>query len=211
MATIDVNRRRLIAAGASGVLGASTTGLAGRAAAQLVAKPARFVVGFPAGGATDVIARLIADRLRGTLAPSVLVENRAGASGRLAADFVKASDPDGSTMLFTPDFLMTVYPHSFRKLSYDPLTDFVPVAMGSGSMLCLAAGPGLPAQITDIRSYLDWSRANPKQAVYGTTSAGATPHFVGVMLARATGVDLTAVHYKGGAQSLQDLMGGRSR
>jgi tripartite-type tricarboxylate transporter receptor subunit TctC len=102
-----------------------------------------------------------------------------------------------------------VYPHSFRRLSYDPLKDFIPIAMIARSGLALAAGPALPAEIKTVRDYVAWAKASPKQAFYATTSAGGTPHFVGVMLARDSGAALSPVHYKGGAPALQDLMGGQ--
>ena len=181
--------------------------LATPAAAQFPAKPVRVIVPFPAGGGTDVAARLIAEKLRGNYAPSVIVENRVGASGRTGVEAVAHAAPDGTTLLFTPDFLMTVYPHSFRKLGYDPLADFVPIALIARSGLALAAGPALPAEVKTVRDYVGWARAHPKQAFYATTAAGGTPHFVGVMLARDAGVALSPVHYKGGAPALQDLMG----
>ena len=164
---------------------------------------------FPAGGGTDVLARIVAEKLRGNYAPTVIVENRVGASGRTGVEAVKNAPPDGTTLLFTPDFLMTVYPHSFRKLSYDPLADFVPIALIARSGLALAAGPALPAEVKTVREYVDWAREHPKQAFYATTAAGGTPHFVGVMLARDAKVDLSPVHYKGGAPALQDLIGGQ--
>jgi tripartite-type tricarboxylate transporter receptor subunit TctC len=179
-----------------------------RALAQTTAKPVRIIVPFPAGGGTDVAARLIAEKLRGNYAPSVIVENRVGASGRTGVEAVKSAEPDGTTLLFTPDFLMTVYPHSFKKLAYDPLADFVPIALIARSGLALAAGPALPAEIRTIRQYVDWARANPKRSFYATTAAGGTPHFVGMMLANAAGVTITPVHYRGGAPALQDLLGG---
>ena len=191
-------------------LGAALALLCAHAAAQeYPSKPIRFIVPFPAGGGTDVLARIVAEKLRGNYAPSVIVENRVGASGRTGVEAVKNAEHDGTTLLFTPDFLMTVYPHSFRKLSYDPLTDFVPIALIARSGLALAAGPALPAQAKTVREYIDWARANAKQAFYATTSAGGTPHFVGVMLARDSGVQLSPVHYKGGAPALQDLIGGQ--
>ena len=201
------SRRRFLAASAAG-LATTLSGLSPQAFAQQ-GKTVRIVVGFPAGGGTDVIARLIAEKLRGSYAPAVIVENRVGAAGRIGIDYVKNSDPDGNTMLFTPDFLMTVYPHSFRKLGYDPLRDFTPVATCAKSMLTITAGPGLPSNVNTVPEFVQWCKANPKQASYATTSAGATPHFVGVMLSKATGVDMTAVHYKGGAPALQDLLGGQ--
>jgi tripartite-type tricarboxylate transporter receptor subunit TctC len=176
--------------------------------AQASRKPVRIVVGFPAGGGTDIIARLVAEKLRGSYAPAVIVENRPGAAARLAVDFVKNAEPDGSTLLFTPDFPLTVYPHSYQTLSYNPVRDLTAVACCTSSMLTINAGPGLPSDVKNIADFVTWAKANPGKAAYGTTSAGSTPHFVGVMLARAARVELTAVHYKGGAPALQDVLGG---
>jgi tripartite-type tricarboxylate transporter receptor subunit TctC len=183
--------------------------LAAAAEAQIISKPLRVIVPFPAGGGTDVLARVVAEKLRGTYAPSVIVENRVGASGRTGVEAVKNAEPDGATLLFTPDFLITVYPHSFKKLSYDPVADFAPVAIVARSQLALAAGPAVPANVRTARDYIDWVRANPKNGFFATTSAGGTPHFVGVMLSKAAGVELSPVHYKGGAPALQDLLGGQ--
>lgn len=177
--------------------------------AQVISKPLRVIVPFPAGGGTDVLARIVAEKLRGGYAPSVIVENRVGASGRVGVEAVKNAEADGSTLLFTPDFLITVYPHSFRKLAYDPVADLAPVAIVARSQLALAAGAALPADVRTASDYVAWAKANPKNAFFATTSAGGTPHFVGVMLARAGGVALSPVHYKGGAPALQDLLGGQ--
>src|SRR3954464_11993610 len=154
--------------------------------AQTTVKNVRIIVPFPAGGGTDVLARLIAEKMRGNYSPAVIVENRVGASGRTGVEAVKNAEPDGTTLLFTPDFLMTVYPHSFKKLSYDPQKDFVPVAVVASSCLALAAGPALPAAVKTLKDYLAGAKTNPKQGSYPTTSAGGAPHFVGVMLAQAS-------------------------
>src|SRR5438067_8679764 len=191
------------------LLSAIGLALGQRALAQTTAKPVRIIVPFPAGGGTDVAARLIGEKLRGNYAPAVIVENKVGASGRTGVEAVKNADPDGTTLLFTPDFLLTVYPHSFKKLSYDPLTDFIPIQLIARSGLALAAGPALPSEVRTVRQYVDWVRANPARSHYATTSAGGTPHFVGVMLARDAKVELSPVHYKGGAPALQDMMGGQ--
>src|SRR3954470_13582596 len=192
---------RLLAAPA--VLGA------GRSAwAQQAKRPLHLVVGFPAGGGTDVIARILADRLRVSFASSVIVENRPGAAARLAVDYVKNAEPDGSVMLFTPDFPITLYPHSFRSLSYDPLRDLSPVAPVARSMLTYIIGPAVPASVTSLADFVQWCKAHPENAAYATTAAGGTPHFVGVMLASAAGIAMTPVHYRGGAPALQDLIGG---
>jgi tripartite-type tricarboxylate transporter receptor subunit TctC len=110
--------RRTILAGFAGA-----APLLSRARAQTPRRTAHVVVGFPAGGGTDVIARILADRLRGTYAPVVIVENRPGGAARIAVDYIKNAEPDGSELLFTPDFPITIYPNSYRALSYDPLRD----------------------------------------------------------------------------------------
>ena len=171
-----ISRRRILLALAAIVLSA-------RSSAQTTSKNLRIIVPFPAGGGTDVAARIVADKLRGNYAPVVIVENRVGASGRTGVEAVAHAAPDGTTLLFTPDFLMTVYPHSFRKLGYDPLADFAPIALIARSGLALAAGPALPAEVKTVREYVAWARAHPKQAFYATTAAGGTPHFVGLKLA----------------------------
>ena len=197
-----ISRRKVLLAGAA--LSASRIGWA-----QTTKKTLRIVVPFPAGGGTDVLARIVAEKLKDNYAPAVIVENKVGASGRTGVEAVKNAEPDGTTLLFTPDFLMTVYPHSFRKLSYNPLTDFIPIQLVARSGLALAAGPALPLEVKTVRQYVDWVRANPARSYYATTAAGGTPHFVGVMLARDAKVELSPVHYKGGAPALQDLIGGQ--
>src|SRR6476619_8425302 len=114
--------RRYVLAGAAGILSA-TSDFVPPARAQVVKKPVHVIVGFPAGGGTDIIARILADRLRGSYAATVLVENKPGAAARLSVEYVKNAEQDGSVMLFTPDFPIPVYPHSFRSLNYDPLRD----------------------------------------------------------------------------------------
>jgi tripartite-type tricarboxylate transporter receptor subunit TctC len=178
------------------------------AIAQDTKRLVRLIVGFPAGGGTDIIARLLADRVHVPFASSIIVENRPGAAARASVDFVKNAEPDGATLLFTPDFPITVYPHSFRALSYDPLHDLVPVAPAAKSMLTYNIGPAVPASVTSLAGFVQWCRDNPASATYATTAAGGTPHFVGVMLASAAGVAMTPVHYRGGAPALQDLLGG---
>src|SRR4029079_5671928 len=201
-----LNRRHVIAGSAAGLLVAATGGLQ-RALAQAIKKPVHVIVGFPAGGGTDVTARVLAEGLRGAYASTVLVENKPGASARLAVEYVKNADPDGSVMLFTPDFPMTLYPHSFKSLSYDPLKDFTPVGPVTRSMLSYNVGPAVPASVKTLADYLQWCKANPDKASFGTTSAGATPHFAGVMLSNEAKVTINPVHYRGGAPAIQDVVG----
>jgi tripartite-type tricarboxylate transporter receptor subunit TctC len=196
--------RRTLVASVAAVLGAAPS----RAPAQALKKTLHIVVGFPPGGATDLIARILADRLRGSYAPSVIIENKPGAAARVAVDYIKNGEPDGSEILFTPDFPLTVYPHSFRSLSYDPIRDLVPVAPVSHTSLTFVIGPAVPERVRSLADFIAWCRTNPDKAMFATTSAGGTPHFVGVMLANAAAVKMTPVHYRGGAPALQDLFGG---
>jgi len=198
-----LTRRTFLAASVVAALGA-----AARARAQTLKKTVHIVVGFPAGGATDLIARILADRLRGRYAASVIVENKPGGAARVSVDYIKNAEPDGSEFLFTPDFPITVYPHCFRTLSYDPMRDLVPVAPASRSTLTFVIGPAVPDQVTSLADFLAWCRASPEKAIFATTAAGGTPHFVGVMLANEAGVKMSPVHYRGGAPALQDLIGG---
>ena len=197
--------RRTVVAGC-GI--AAVVPLVPAARAQVVRKPVHIIVGFPAGGGTDVIARILAERLRGTYAATVIVENKPGGAARVAIDAIKSAAPDGSEILFTPDFPVTIYPHSFRALSYDPLRDLVPVAPVASGPLTYNIGPAVPDRVTSLAGFVEWCKANPDKALYATTAAGGTPHFVGVMFAAAAGLKMTPVHYRGGAPALQDLVGG---
>jgi len=178
------------------------------ARAQTVDKLVRIIVGFPAGGGTDIVARLFAQTIQGHYAASIIVEDKPGASARLAVEYVKNALPDGSVMLFTPDFPMTLYPHSFKSLNYDPVNDFVAVGPAAKGMLAFSIGPALPDSVKTLSGFIQWCKEDPAKASYATTSAGATPHFIGVMLAAESGVAMTPVHYRGGAPALQDLLGG---
>jgi tripartite-type tricarboxylate transporter receptor subunit TctC len=167
------------------------------------------IVGFPAGGGTDITARVLADAMQGgAYAKTLIVEDKPGASARLAVEYVKNAPPDGSVMLFTPDFPMTLYPWSFKSLNYDPVKDFIAAAAASKSMLTFALGPAVPNDVKTLADFVQWCKANSAQANFATTSAGGTPHFTGVMLAREAGIALTPVHYRGGAPAMEDLVGG---
>src|SRR6266436_790175 len=129
-----LTRRAILAAFAASAVTAMSAGPL-RTNAQTLKKTVHMIVGFPAGGATDLIARILADRLRGPYATSVIVENKPGGAARVSVDYIKNAEPDGSEILFTPDFPITVYPHSFRSLSYDPQRDLVPVAPAASGPL----------------------------------------------------------------------------
>ena len=169
--------------------------------------PVRILVGFPPGGSADVTARSIADKMKDVLGAPVLVENRPGAGGRIAAQAVKEAAPDGNTLMLVPFAVMVVQPMVFRSVKYDTTADFTPVGNTVSFPLALAAGPLTPA--TNMKELIDWLRANPTQANYGSPAAGSMPHFLGELLAAAAKVKLTHVPYQGGAPMVTNLLGGQ--
>lgn len=199
-----IDRRHFVA----GTAAALAVAGAPRVWSQPAGKAVRLVVPFPAAGGTDVAARLLADLLRTRYAPTIIVENRVGGGGRIGIDSVKNADADGSVLLFTPDFPLTLYPHIYRKISYGP-RDFAPVAPCGMASMAIAAGPGLPAGVKTVAELVQWCKANPKLAAYASPSAGSTAHFAGMLFGRATGLDLLHVAYKGGQLAMQDLLGGQ--
>ena len=202
-----MHTRRAVLAAVAANIGSPLLGL-NLAIAEPASKVARLVVPFPAGGGTDVVARLLGQSIRNHFPRGIVIDNRPGASGRLGAELVRASDPDGSTMLIVPDFVMTIFPHIFPKLTYNPIQDFAPVALCSKTGYAVSAGPGLPESVTTFAQFVAWCKANPKKASFASTSAGAASHFIGLMLSKAIGAELLHVPYKGGAPALQALMSG---
>lgn len=175
--------------------------------AQTVVRQLTIVVAFPAGGATDAVARLVAEGLRGRYAETVIVDNRVGGNGRIGAVHVKNGPADGSLMLFTPAFPLAIFPHIYRTLPYDALQDFVPVATTGKGAFALSVGPAVPASVRTVADFIAWCKANPDNATFGAP-AGGGQHFAGVQFARLAGVPLRMVPYKGGAPSVIDVLGG---
>jgi len=198
-----LNRRRFTVATIA--TGAAVIAAPGLSRAQ--GDAARIIVGFPAGGVVDVVAREVAEALRTSLSRTVIVENRTGAGGRLAVAAVKAAAPDGNTMLLTPSSIMTLYPSVLNKLAYDTQADFAPVSTVCLSTNALAVGMHVP--VRTMAEFIAWCKANPKDAIYASPGAGSAPHFLGAQVAKATGVEMLHVPYKGAPDILVDLYGGR--
>lgn len=190
------------------LLGAALAGLAGPLRAQNAAMP-RILVGFPAGGSTDVIARRLAEAWRGRLAETVLVEQRVGAGGRLGVVALRDAPADGGTMLVSPSSMFTIYPHVYRKLAYKADSDAIPVSPICNATSAFGIGPMVPASVKTLADFVAWAKAHPEQSAYASPAAGAMPHFLGDQFKRAAGITLTHVPYRGAAPGLQDLMGGQ--
>src|SRR5262245_31881290 len=146
-----ISRRQLLAASA----GLAAAGIARPVRARTIKHPVRITVGFPAGGGTDIASRILAERLRGLYSSTVLVENKPGASARLAAEYVKNAEPDGTTIMSVPEFVITLYPSSFKSLSYDPVRDFVGIAPVYRSMLSFNIGPGVPDSVKTLPQFVE--------------------------------------------------------
>jgi tripartite-type tricarboxylate transporter receptor subunit TctC len=197
--------RRHLLAGAAGAFGLAA--LPGRVRAQTL-ETARILVGFPPGGTVDAVARRVADKLRGTYAKNVIVENKAGAGGRLAVEELKRSAPDGTTLLVTPAAMITLYPHLYTKLGYG-IDDVAPVSTVAQIVFAFGVGPAVPDSVKNLKDYLAWAKANPDKASYGSPGAGSPPHMEGALLSKESGVELRHVPYRGSGPGIQDLLGGQ--
>jgi tripartite-type tricarboxylate transporter receptor subunit TctC len=169
-------------------------------------KPIRVIVPFPAGGGTDVVARMVADHLSKLLGQPIFVENRGGANGAVGLAALKQSDPDGYTLGFTSDTPMTVNPWLYKDLSYDPLKDFVPVASVVRLPGMLAANPALPANT--IAELIALAKQKPGGIAYGSAGIGNFSHLAMVLFTQATGVKMLHVPYKGTGPMAMGIIGG---
>ena len=197
-----MQRRQFAALTALAAAGLGTQALHAQSGA-----PIRIVVGFPPGGSADMVARLLAEKIRPALNQNVIVDNKPGAGGRIAMGEIKRSAPDGNTLVFTPSGPVATQPWLYAQLGYDPVKDFTPIALVSTFDFALTVGPAAPPG--DVKALFAWLKANPDKANYATSGAGSVPHFTGQLLGQATGVNMTHVAYKGGAPAAADLMGGQ--
>jgi tripartite-type tricarboxylate transporter receptor subunit TctC len=167
--------------------------------------------GFPAGSAGDICARRVGDKFAGSAYArnGAVVENKPGAGGRIALDSLKSAPADGSALAMSPFSPLSLYPHIYSKLAYDPFKDFVPVGTASMIHHGLAVGPLVPASVKNVREYLEWAKANPKDASYGSPAAGSTPHFIGALLGINNNVELKHVPYRGSVPGVTDVVGGQ--
>lgn len=198
-------RRQLLqTTGASALLAS----LGQHAFAQASLETATIVTGFAAGGTSDTTCRRIAQKLSPDYAKSAVVENRTGAGGQIAVSYVKGRPADGATILQTPTSILTIYPHIYKKLPYDPMVDLTPVSIACIFDFGFAVGPSVPASVKTVPEFLAWAKANPTGANFGSPAAGSTPHFIGALLGKKGGVELKHAAYRGTQPAMLDLLGG---
>ena len=178
---------------------------AGVAPAQEIKGPIKIVVPYPAGGGSDVAARLIADKMKDLLGQTVIVENKPGAGGRIGTEYVKGQPADGATMLVVNPALFVVAPVVFAKLAYDPDADFAPVSLITTYQFCVSVPPA--SSVKDVKGLIEWIKKNPNQANYGSPAAGSLPHFFGLMIGKAAGVEMVHSSYNGSGPLVTALIG----
>jgi tripartite-type tricarboxylate transporter receptor subunit TctC len=181
--------------------------MAGAGAQNMQPATMHIVVPLPAGGTSDLLARVLADSLKADVARSVIVNNRPGASGRIAVDALRSAAPDGSTVMLAPFAVAVLVPLTLRDVHYDPARDLVPVAQVDTFDYALAVAADHPAR--DLAQLLVWLQANPDRATFGTPGVGSVPQFIGAQFARASGAPLLHVPYRGAAGVASDVMGGQ--
>ena len=181
--------------------------LAPAAHAAFPEKPIRMLVGFTAGGPTDVIARTVAERLTDKLKQPVVVENRPGANSSIALQALKASAPDGYTVLVGTNGALTIAPVIQKNLAYDPLKDFAPVALMSSYPYLLVVNPKR-LDVPDFKSFIDYARKHPRELSYGSTGVGTVNHLGAEQFWILTGVELVHVPYRGDSEAMVDIVAG---
>ena len=177
------------------------------AAAEYPERPIRILTPFSAGSVTDVIARTLASNLSEAWGQPVVVDNRAGAGGVLAAEIVAKSPPDGYTLLIGATGPTTVNPSLIRKLPYDAARDFAPITLTAANVLLLALAPSVPAK--SVKELIALARAKPGELRYGSPGIGSSPHLAGELFGALAKVQMTHVLYKGSPQYVVDLLAGR--
>ncbi len=168
--------------------------------------PARMLVGFPPGGAVDVLGRLFAEPMSEALSRTVIVENRPGAVGQIAAEALKAAPADGATLMVAPDATLIFRPQTLSRPPFDPLADFIPVAHTGNWATALGVHAALP--VKTLAGFVAWAKTNPDSAAFASSGAGGSTHFFGLLLAQITGVPLRQVPYKGAGPAILDVVAG---
>ncbi len=194
----------LLAAAAAALTGAT----AAHAQVSYPDRPIRLVVGFPPGGPTDLVARVLAKRLSDELGQKVVVDNRPGANGNVAADTVAKADPDGYTALYGTSAL-AISPALYKKLTYDPVKDLEPVALTAVVPLVLEIATSVPA--STVSDFIRYAKANPAKLTFASAGNGNVTHLGAVLFNQVAGIEAAHAPYKGSAPAVQDLAGGQTQ
>jgi tripartite-type tricarboxylate transporter receptor subunit TctC len=169
-------------------------------------RPVTIVVGYTPGATSDLVARTIGERLNAAWGQSVIVDNRSGVSGNIAATYVARAQPDGYTLMIGTDAMMTSNIYLYKNIPFDPVKDFAPVIYAGANIICLAVHTDFPARsVADVIAY---AKANPGKLNYGSSGTASPHHLAGELLRQKTGIDIVHVPYRGGGATINDLLGG---
>jgi tripartite-type tricarboxylate transporter receptor subunit TctC len=204
--TLNRIRRRTLVIGAAAAAAAAFTRPS--LAQSLPGGTIRMLVGYPAGGGSDVMARLIADKLKERTGANVIVENRAGASGTLANDATRTAPVDGSVILYAPSAATVAQTVTKKSLPYDLEKDLAPIMLAGTVSTVFVVSPTIG--VNNLTEYIEWLKKNPRKASFGSTAMGSSTHFFGVELGQAIGIALEPVAYKGAAPLIADLSAGHA-
>ena len=171
------------------------------------AKPVRLIVPFAPGGATDVIARLAAQKLTESLGQQFVVDNRPGVNGNIGTEMAVKAAPDGYTLVMSYDGTLAINPSVYRKMPFDPQKDLAPVASVGQLPLLLVVTPALPAK--NVAEFVAYAKANPGKINYSGAGYGSAGHLAAELFRARAGIDIVHINYKGGGQAVQDLLGGQ--
>src|SRR5436190_22155307 len=166
--------------------------------------PVRIIVPFAPGGGADIVSRLISPYMQASLGQSVIVENRAGAAGRIGTGVVAKSDADGHTLLVSTESSLVIAPHIGQSIGYDPLKDFAPVSLLTRNTVMLVVHPSVPAQ--NLQEFMALARARPGQLFYASSGVGGPNHLAGEIFNRTTGLQITHVPFQGTGLALQAVI-----
>jgi tripartite-type tricarboxylate transporter receptor subunit TctC len=202
IARIHMRRRLLLAASLGCVVAVHAQSPSG----GYPAKPIRIIVPYAAGGATDLVARLVGQKMSEALGQTVVVENRAGADGTIGADMAARAAPDGYTLLMGDVGTLTMGPAVRPSLPYDAERDFTPIIQLISAANILAIHPSVPA--SNFREFIAYAKAHPGKLSYASSGTGGSTHLAGELLKKAAGIDMLHVPYKGGSAAMTDLLRG---
>ncbi len=191
---------RLIAAVLSAGVGTVAT------AQMYPTKPIRLITPYAPGGGSDTLARVIGQKLNESWGQPVVVDNRPSSGGNLGAELVAKAAPDGYTLFVTPSAVLTINPHLYAKLRYDPFKDFLPVTAPTNSPYFLVMHPKIPA--ANVKELIVYAKANPGKMNYSSSGSGSSGHLAGVLFGSLAGIDIVHIPYKGAAPATVDLLAG---
>ncbi len=193
---------------AAGIISVITAFTAGPALAQKYPdKPIKLIIPFPAGGATDVMSRILAEKLSTRLGQQVIAENKPGAGTMLASEYVAKAPPDGYTLLMAASSLV-IAPSMYAQVNYDPIRDFTPVTQVAALVHLVVVNPALP--VNSIQELIAYLKAHPGKVSYGSTGSGTSTHLEAELFKKMAGVEMTHIPYKGSTPALTDLVGGQT-